>query len=138
MRACAFDYGTVRVGVAVVDELGLLAHPRPALPGRDRAALLQAICELVRDESIEHIVVGLPLDMKGTESGSAKAVRVFATEIANATGLSVELWDERLSTTQAHRAMAEHTTTRQRKTRVDSAAACIVLQAWLEAQRGRR
>src|SRR5689334_16355606 len=60
MRVAAIDLGTVRVGVAISDELGLLAHPRPHLPGGSRPALLEALAELARTEGIERFLVGLP------------------------------------------------------------------------------
>ena len=134
MKACALDYGTVRIGVAVADELGLYAHPRPVISARNTGRMLQAIEDLVREDEITHIVVGLPLDMKGGEGGSAMAARQFAGKVANATKLTIELWDERLSTAQANRSLKEHFSAKKSRARIDSAAACVILQSWLEAR----
>jgi putative Holliday junction resolvase len=134
MKACALDYGTVRVGVAVSDELGLYAHPRAVISARNTGLMLQAIEDLVREDAITHIVVGLPLDMKGGEGSSAIAARAFATKVANATNLTVELWDERLSTAQANRSLKDQFSAKKSRQRIDSAAACVILQSWLEAR----
>ncbi|MFO0666390.1 MAG: Holliday junction resolvase RuvX [Polyangiaceae bacterium] len=132
-RACGLDYGGARVGVAVSDELGLLAHPRPFLPAEPRGELLRALKELVREDDIERFVVGLPLDMKGGEGPSARKARDFAQELANAVGLDVELWDERLSTVQANRALqSAEVSAKKAKKRIDSASAVVILQAWLD------
>ncbi|WBL36329.1 RuvX/YqgF family protein [Tepidiforma flava] len=71
-RLLALDPGEARIGVAVSDELGMLAHPRPAIPGRDRAAALRAIAAIVAAEGIREIVVGLPLSLSG-ERGPQRA-----------------------------------------------------------------
>jgi putative Holliday junction resolvase len=127
----------VRVGVAVADELGLLAHPRETLDGRDEGKLLAALSALVRDEGIERVVVGLPLDMKGHEGDAAKRVRALADRIERATGVPVELWDERLSTVQAKRALdASAVKGRRQRERIDAAAAVTILQAWMDRERG--
>lgn len=129
--------GGVRVGVAVADELGLLAHPRETLDGRDEGKLLAALSALVRDEGIERVVVGLPLDMKGHEGDAAKRVRALADRIERATGVPVELWDERLSTVQAKRALdASAVKGRRQRERIDAAAAVTILQAWMDRERG--
>jgi putative Holliday junction resolvase len=127
----------VRVGVAVADELGLLAHPRETLDGRDEGKLLAALSALVRAEGIERVVVGLPLDMKGHEGDAAKRVRALADRIERATGVPVELWDERLSTVQAKRALdASAVKGRRQRERIDAAAAVTILQAWMDREQG--
>ena len=144
-RTCALDYGEARVGVAIDDELGLMAHPRGALAAKPEPALLEALRRLVSEHDVRRFVVGLPLDMKGGEGDAARKARAFAQRLADATGLSVELWDERLTTTQARRALASaglRERTRKRSGRsirahVDEAAASAILQAWLEARDGR-
>jgi len=137
-RTLALDLGEARVGVAVSDELGAFAHPRGTLDGRKRPALLTALRELVRDEDIGHVLVGLPLDMKGGEGDAARKARLLAQDIADATGTTVELVDERLSTVQAMRALAT-SDVRGKKARahVDEASAVVLLQAWLDGRRRR-
>ncbi|HEY1697380.1 MAG TPA: Holliday junction resolvase RuvX [Polyangiaceae bacterium] len=138
-RTVALDPGKVRVGVAVDDELGLLAHPRGALDGRDRKALLAALGALADEEQVVRFVVGLPLHMSGDEGASARDARVLAQQLADATGREVELWDERLTTVQAQRSLrASEVRGRKARDRIDEAAACAILQSWLDARRARR
>ena len=105
-RTVALDYGDARVGVAIDDELGSLAHPRGTLPAHPEPKLLAELAKLVKDSSVSRFVVGLPLDMKGGEGDAARKSRAFAQRLADATGLDVELWDERLTTAEARRASA--------------------------------
>jgi putative holliday junction resolvase len=119
--------------VAIDDELGLLAHPRGTLDARDRKGLLAALKTLADDEDVRRFVVGFPLDMKGGEGDAAAQARVLAQAIADATGRDVELWDERLTTVQAKRALdASEVRGKKAKARIDEAAACAILQSWLE------
>lgn len=133
MRVAALDLGKVRVGLAISDELGMLAHPRPAFDGQNRKALLTRISTFAQEEEVDLILVGLPLDADGQEGPAAQRAVSFADQVADATGRRVELWDERLTTIQAHRQLRDggHDSRSSRK-RVDSAAACIILQAWLD------
>jgi putative holliday junction resolvase len=138
-RTCALDLGAVRVGVAVDDELGSMAHPRGTLDGRNRKALLAAVQELAEREGVVRFVVGLPLDMRGTEGLAARGARVIAQQLADATGREVELWDERLTTVQAQRSLAaSEVRGKKAKARIDEAAACAILQSWLDARNARR
>jgi putative holliday junction resolvase len=130
---CALDLGAARVGVAVADDLGLMAHPRGVLAARPRPALLAALQELVREESITRIIVGFPLDMRGTEGEAARRARALSQDIADATGCDVELVDERLTTVQAQRALTASGLKRQKaRARIDEASAVEILQAWLD------
>jgi putative Holliday junction resolvase len=135
-RVCALDLGSARVGIAVDDELGLLAHPRGSLNAGDERALLVALRTLANEQDVARFVVGLPLDMRGNEGAAARRARRMAQRIADATGRAVELWDERLTTVQAMRALtASGLRGRRARSRVDEAAACAILQAWLDARR---
>ena len=78
MRAAAVDFGSVRVGLAVADEIGLLAHPRPFLDGRDLKAVLRELSALVTSEGIDVFVVGLPRRLDGKEGPAARRAREFA------------------------------------------------------------
>jgi putative holliday junction resolvase len=134
-RTLALDLGKARVGVAVDDELGLLAHSRGVLPAKDRAALLRAIARLAREEGADRIVVGLPVDMRGHEGDAAKQARRDAQAIADATGLAVELWDERMTTLSAARSLASSGVRGEKaKRRIDEVAAVAILQSWLDAR----
>jgi putative Holliday junction resolvase len=139
-RTCALDLGRARVGVAIDDELGSMAHPRGVLDGHDRKKLLADLARLADAEGVTRFVIGLPLDMKGGEGDAARKARALAQDIADATGREVELLDERLSTVQARRALeASEVRGRKQKARIDEAAATALLQSWLDARAlGRR
>jgi putative Holliday junction resolvase len=137
VRAAGIDVGKVRVGVAVADELGLMAHPRPFLDGRDPKRAIAALVALAAEEGIEIFVVGLPRTLKGEEGPSALKARRFAETLAAQSGRPVELMDEWLSTKEARgRLRDQGLDDRQARQRVDSAAAAVVLQSWLDGRRG--
>jgi putative Holliday junction resolvase len=132
-RVAAIDLGKSRAGVAVADELGLLAHARPFVDAHDRKRLLAALAELAKEEELTRFLVGLPLEMTGNAGPAAARAQAFAQELANATGLAVELVDERLSTREAARKMRDGgTSAKAGKSRIDGASAAVVLQAWLD------
>lgn len=137
MRVAAIDLGSVRVGIAVSDELGLMAHPRPPLKGGDRAAVIEALRRLAAEEGVERFLVGLPRHLDGSEGRAARDARSFAQALAKTTGIEVDLCDEWLTTRQAHHRLREGGN-RQRDTRgrIDGAAAAILLQSWLDARGG--
>ncbi|HEV3193851.1 MAG TPA: Holliday junction resolvase RuvX [Polyangiaceae bacterium] len=136
-RTCGLDPGHVRIGVAIDDELGLLAHPRGTLDARDPRRLLAALKSFAQEERVARFVVGLPLDMRGGEGAAARKARLLAQRVADATGRPVELWDERLSTVQAQRALASVDVRGKRaRAHVDEVAACAILQSWIDARRG--
>ncbi len=138
-RVAALDLGAARVGVAVADELGVMAHPRGALAAKPRPELLRKLKALVESEGIELLVVGFPLDMHGGEGEAARRARDTAQAIADATGCEVELFDERLTTVQAQRALTASGLRREKaRARIDEAAAVTILQAWLDGEGRRR
>lgn len=133
MRAAAVDFGTVRVGLAVGDELGLLAHPRPHLDGRDPLKVIRELAELAATENISVFLVGLPKSLGGAEGPAARKARGFARRLAAATSARVVLVDERLTTREAqHRLRAQGLDARAQRSRIDSAAAAVLLQSWLD------
>lgn len=135
MRAAGIDYGSVRVGLAVADELGLLAHPRGFLQARPSGRLFEALRHLVADEGVGLFVVGLPKSMSGLEGPASRRVRKFAEELKQRTGVGVELWDERLTTVQARARLREQgVNDRDARSRIDSASAAVLLQCWLDGQ----
>jgi len=132
----AIDFGRIRVGLALSDELGMLAHPRPALDGRSRKRLLKTLVQLTQQEGICRFLVGLPLDMHGGAGVAANRVVRFCRQLADATGVEVELVDERLTSVQAERELASSGAGRQRiADKVDGVAAAIILQQWLDGHR---
>lgn len=136
MRAAAVDLGKVRVGLAVADELGLMAHPRPYLDGRDQRRVVFELARLAETEGITVFVVGLPRQLNGKEGVAAQRARRFAEVLGARTAARVELIDEWLSTREAHARLRERgATTREARERVDSAAAAVLLQSWLDGHR---
>ncbi len=124
--------------MAIEDELGLYAHPRGTLATSPRPAFLDALRAFVVEEGVELIVCGLPLDMKGGEGDSARKARGLAQEIADRTGREVALWDERLTTVEARRALAaSEVHGKKARSRIDEASAVTILQSWLD-RRGAR
>lgn len=133
--AVAIDLGSVRVGIAISDELGLLAHPRPHLPGGDHRKLLAALKGLAESEGVEQFVVGLPRLLNGSEGRAARDARRFADALARHTGIPVTLRDEWLSTREAHARLREAgNKQRDSRARIDSAAAAVLLQSWLDGR----
>lgn len=135
-RVLGLDYGRVRIGVAVSDELGLLAHPRPAIPAEPRPRALRAIRTLVRGEGIARVVIGLPRNMDGSSGRSERRVREFARELEREVERPVLFLDERLSTVQASARLREGgLDARAQKEKIDSASAAVVLQSFLDGSR---
>jgi putative holliday junction resolvase len=133
VKAAGLDFGQARVGLAVSDELGLLAHPRPHLDGRDLASTLRQLAELAKEEGWTHVVIGLPRNLDGTYGVAARKAQRFAELVKKATKLPVALMDERLSTREAQsRLTASGVDAKQSRSKVDSAAAAILLQVWLD------
>ena len=131
-RLLALDPGERRTGVAVSDELGLFAHPRPAIHASDRAALVEAVAVIVRDEQAGEVVVGLPLSLSGGDSAQTLAVRVLVAALRQRLDIPVSAWDERLSSVQAAR--STRGAARRRSGELDSAAASLILQAVLDSR----
>lgn len=135
----ALDYGRSRIGVAVSDPGGVIASPHGAVrntgdelpePPADLLALLEEL-------GAERVVVGLPLHMDGSSGEMADEARAFAAALREATGLPVEEWDERLSSSAAERALIETgapSRVRREKGRVDAMAAALTLRAYLRSR----
>ncbi len=135
MRVAGIDYGRARVGVAVSDELGLLAHPRPYLDAGSLKLVLSQLRVLAREEQLERFIVGLPRRLNGREGASARRVRRFAELLGSETGVPVTLVDEWLSTREAQARLHEGgLDERASRARIDSASAAVILQSWLSQQ----
>jgi putative Holliday junction resolvase len=137
-RLLALDVGDRRIGVAVSDPTGLLATPVEVYTRRAKADDLTYLGKLASEYEVQGIVVGLPVNMNGTEGPQAAKVREFAEALA-ARGQDVVLWDERLSTVEAERRMAESGRRKRRGTimRSDAEAAAVILETYLDALRAR-
>lgn len=127
----AVDHGERRTGVAISDPLGFTAQPVELIEQPDRRLLIERVKHLVEEHHATKIVVGLPLNMDGSEGPRAEAVRGFGEALARATGLSVEYFDERLTSRQAERILAGRKRADKKKAG-DVIAAQILLQCYLD------
>jgi putative Holliday junction resolvase len=137
MVALGVDWGRVRVGVAVSDELGLLAHPAALFEGKSLRECVEGLKVLALQHRASILVLGLPLNMDGTEGESAADVRRFGKHVGQVLELPVEFWDERLTTWQADRFLVGRSPRKKKAVR-DQMAACLILQGYLDAQKNRR
>ncbi|NJP64983.1 Holliday junction resolvase RuvX [Streptomyces spiramenti] len=136
-RRLAVDVGDARIGVASSDPDGLLATPVETVPGRDRAGALRRLSAIVAEYEPLEVVVGLPRSLSGQEGPAATKVRDFAGELAKlVTPVPVRLVDERMSTVTAAQSMrASGVSSRKGRSRIDQAAAVVILQSALETER---
>jgi putative Holliday junction resolvase len=136
MRVLGLDLGTKTIGLAVSDELGITAQGLATLERRSLKKDLEALAAKVEDYGVERFVIGLPLNMDGSEGPRAEATRKFGTALEQATSRPIIYWDERLTTVAAHRSLSEADVSgRKRKEVIDQVAAMLILQGWLDAQR---
>lgn len=138
-RVAGIDYGTVRIGIALSDARRTIASPYENYARRGPRLDAERFRRLVREEGVTLFVVGLPVHLDGSESAKSAEARQFARWLAGATGVPVELFDERFSTSQAEQVLLEADVPRKsRRKRMDKLAAQIVLAAYLESgQAGR-
>jgi len=129
------DVGDRRIGVAVSDALGLTAQPVLTLVRSNRRQDLKSLLRLIRKHGCTEIVVGNPLYMSGDQSPQAAKTQGFAEMLREETGLPVHLWDERLTTTEAHRHLHESGVAgSDHRALVDQVAAVLILQSFLDAR----
>jgi putative holliday junction resolvase len=133
-RYLGLDIGSRRIGVAVTDELGLTAQPVLTLERRNnRREDLRSLARLCRRFGVLGIVVGHPLHLSGKEGARAMKTQAFAAELGELTGLTIHLWDERLTTNEAHRILYEAGRARPKHRKVvDQVAATLILQSFLD------
>lgn len=135
MRALALDIGEVRVGVAVSDPAGRVASPVCVLPAAEVLAHAVSFKRVLEDWEPELLVCGLPRTLAGEEGPQAERIRAQAEKIAAACGLPLEFADERLSSAEAKRILKEQgLSERAMRGKVDSVAAGLFLQSWLDAR----
>ena len=127
----AVDFGHARVGVAISDELQLLAHPLETISANEHPAA--RLAEIVREKKIDHVVVGIPRRMTGEVGSAATEVLKFVDKLRAILPCTVVTWDERLTTVAAHRALREAgKKTRATRGYVDQVAAQMILQGYLD------
>ena len=134
MRILAIDHGTKRMGVAVSDELGMIAQPLEFIPAEPFAKFLERLKEILREKQVELILVGMPRNMDGSYGPAALKVQEFVAVLKDAVAIPIKTLDERLTSVQAHRFLTEaEVRGRQRKDKVDKSAAAILLQSYLDS-----
>jgi putative Holliday junction resolvase len=138
MAIAAFDLGARRIGIAVTDADGLSAHPLRTIERRSFGADLDAIRHAFGTRKIECLVVGLPLNMDGSEGPMARHARNFGARLADALGIEVKLQDERLSSFEAERRLGGAVRRGRKKHAIDAVAAVVILENFLQSEESRR
>jgi putative pre-16S rRNA nuclease len=129
----ALDFGRARIGVAISDDLQLLAHPLETIPTKDRPE--SRIARIVDDKNVDHIVAGVPRQMNGQIGAAATEVLQFVEKLRAILPCPVVTWDERLTTVAAHRALRDAgKKTRHTRGYVDQVAAQMILQSYLDSR----
>jgi putative Holliday junction resolvase len=136
MRFLGLDLGRATIGLALADEVLRTARPLRTVRRRGEAEDLAALRAVVAEYEVERAVLGLPLNMDGSEGPSARMARAFAARLEGALGIPVELFDERLSTFEAETRLRElGFSARAQRDKVDAEAASVILQGWLDRRK---
>jgi len=135
-RILSLDHGTVRIGVAISDDMLMIAQPEPYVPAEPPEAIETYIHQRW-DGQLKLILVGMPRNMDGSYGPAAEKVKAFVQRLQEKTDVPIRTWDERLTSAQANRVMIEADVRRdKRKQKVDSMSAAILLQSYLDAGLG--
>ena len=137
MRILAIDHGSKRMGIAVSDELKMIAQPLEFVPAHPLDGFLARLNELIRDKEVELILVGMPRNMDGSYGPATLKVQEFVAALKGALSVPIKTWDERLTSAQANRLLIQGNVRRdKRKEKVDAMAAAILLQSYLDGLAG--
>lgn len=135
MRVLAIDYGAKRIGLALCDELEMTTRPAGTIRLNRQSSITERIVEVAALENVEHVVVGLPLNMDGTEGPAATTVRRFAARLSEVISVPISLQDERLTSVAAEDWMAAEGVPREkRRSRSDEYAARTILEDFLSSR----
>ena len=133
MRVLAIDHGTVRMGIAMSDELKMIAQPLEFIPAEPFSGFLDRLKELLREYEVELILLGMPRNMDGSYGEASMKVREFEAVLKNSITAPIKTWDERLTSVQANRALTQGRVKKKKKRQnVDSMSAAILLQSYLD------
>lgn len=134
-KSLGIDHGDARIGVAISDDLGMLAHPVETIVIKETADPVARIAQIAEHDKIGMIVLGLPRNMDGSYGPAAEKVRAFAEQLRARVSCPVKLWDERLTSVAAQRSLHEagRNVKNSRKV-IDQVAAQLILQGWLDSQ----
>ncbi len=134
MRILAIDHGTKRIGIAVSDELKMIAQPLEFIPAEPFSEFLARLKEILRAKEVELILLGMPRNMDGSYGAAALKVQEFGAALKSAVAVPIQMWDERLTSVQANRFLIQGNVRREkRKEKVDKMAAAILLQSYLDS-----
>ena len=134
-RSLGIDHGDARIGLAISDELGMLAHPLETITVKDTPDPIARIAQVAAERGIGHIIIGLPKNMDGTTGPAAEKVRAFAEKLRALVTCPIRLWDERLTTVAAQKSLHEAgRNVKQSRAVIDQVAAQLILQGWLDSQ----
>jgi len=134
MRILAIDHGSKRIGIAVSDEMHVIAQPLEYIAAEPYPQFLERLKQVVAEKEVGLIVVGVPRNMDGTYGPAAGKVQEFVAALKGALTLPIKTWDERLTSVQANRYLIDANVRRsQRKEKVDKTAAAILLQSYLDS-----
>jgi putative holliday junction resolvase len=137
MRILALDHGTKRIGLAISDELGVIAQPLEFVLAEPFAKFLERLKEVIRDKQVEQLLVGMPRNMDGSYGPAALKAQEFVAVLRDAVTIPIKTWDERLTSAQANRFLIQANVRRdKRKEKVDQTAAAILLQSYLDSLGG--
>ena len=135
-RILGLDIGDSRIGIALSDPLGILASPLTIITRMDEEADIEAIIDVIQQNQVERVIVGLPLSMDSSLGKQAEKVKAFVMALCRHTGVPVEFRDERLTTVSAKR-MVRGVRKTSKGTRYDAMAAALILQGYLDEASGR-
>ncbi len=137
-RILALDVGSKRIGVAITDPLGITAQGLDTIQRQNKRRDFEALAQVLEKYAVREIVVGLPLRLSGAEGTQSEKMRRFADDLHAHFGLTVHLWDERWTSTEANRLLREtDLSIKKRGQAVDRMAAILILQSWMGAHPGR-
>jgi putative Holliday junction resolvase len=132
MKIMGIDYGDARTGIAISDLLCSIVGSTTVIHSRNDDKTIAGIKELIAQNGVGELVMGLPRNMNGTEGPRAELCRAFAKRLEEETGLPVKLWDERRTTVEAHNILSAHNYHgKKRKNTVDAVAASLILEGYL-------
>jgi len=134
MRILGIDHGTKRMGIAISDELKMIAQPLEYILADPFDKFLERLKVIIREYQVEMILVGIPRNMDGSYGPAALKVKEFVSILNGVVGVPIKTWDERLTSAQANRYLIDANVNRaKRKEKVDKTAAAILLQSYLDS-----
>jgi putative Holliday junction resolvase len=137
-RILALDVGSKRIGVAITDPLGITAQGLDTIQRQNKRRDMEALGAILAKYEVQEMVVGLPLRLSGAEGTQSEKMRLFADDLRARFGITVHLWDERWTSTEANRLLRETDLSIKKRGRaVDRMAAILILQSWMESRQVR-